>query len=117
MDGAHAFLKSGGVVLLNISYQYGPDRIASLHRAGSGFVHEGVVATTNWVPFDLGRPDLLDCLRLYALEEEKGGHDYAFSLYGHDGAFVNARAALKLYEEQGVSPQTKWQTHRFRYTG
>ncbi len=117
MDGARAFLKTGGIVFLNISYQYGPDRIASLHRDGSGFIYEGVVASTNWVPFDLGRQDLLDCLRLYALEEEKGGRDYAFSTDGRDGAFVNARTALRNYEDQGVSPLTKWQTHRFSYIG
>jgi hypothetical protein len=117
MDGARAFLKPGGIVLLNISFQYGPERIASLHRAGSGFAYEGVAASTGWVPFDLGRPDLLDCLRVYAREEEKGGPGYAFSEDGHDSAFVNARTALKTYEERGTSPLTKWQTHRFRHMG
>ena len=117
MNGARAFLKTGGIVLLNISYQYGPDRIASLHRDGSGFMHEGVVATTNWVPFDLGRRDLLGCLRRYALEEEKGGYTYAFSADGQDDAFMSAREALELYEKQGVSPLTRWQTHRFVHTG
>lgn len=117
MDSGRAFLKPGGIVLLNISFQYGPDRITSLHKAGSGFAYEGVAASTGWVPFDLGRPDLLDCLRLYAREEAKGGHDYAFSEDGRDGAFVNARTALKTYEEHGTSPLSKWQTHWFRHTG
>ncbi len=117
MDGARAFLKPGGIVLLNISYQYGPERVAQLHRAGSGFHHEGVVASTDWVPFDLNRPDLLNCLRLYAREEKRGGHDYAFSEDGFDDDFVNARTALKTYEDCGTSPFTKWQTHLFRYMG
>ena len=117
MEGARAFLKSGGIVLLNISFQYGPERLASLHRAGSGFAYEGVAASTVWVPFDLGRPDLLNCLRVYAREEDTGGPGYAFSEDGCDGAFISARTALKTYEECGTSPLTKWQTHRFRHTG
>jgi methylase of polypeptide subunit release factors len=117
MDGARAFLKPGGIVLLNISFQYGPDRVASLHRDGSGFAYEGVAASTGWVPFDLGRQDLLNCLRVYAREEETSGLGYVFSEDGRGGAFINARTALKTYEERGTSPMTKWQTHRFRHMG
>ena len=117
MDGARAFLKPGGIVLLNISLQYGRERVAQLHRAGSGFVHEGAVASTLWVPFDLNRQDLLDCLRLYAHEEEKGGYSYTFSEEGMEGDFVSAQTALKMYEYCGASPFTKWQTHLFRYVG
>jgi methylase of polypeptide subunit release factors len=117
MDGAKAFLKPGGIVLLNISLQYGPERVAELCRAGSGFIHEGVVASTIWVPFELDRPDLQECLHLYAREEEMGGYDYAFSEEGLEGDFVNAQTALKTYEYCGESPFTKWQTHMFRYMG
>jgi hypothetical protein len=117
MDGAKAFLKPGGIVLLNISLQYGMERVAQLHLAGSGFVHEGAVASSLWVPFDLNRQDLLECLRLYAREEEKGGYCYTFSEEGMEGDFVSAQTALKMYEYCGASPFTKWQTHLFRYMG
>jgi methylase of polypeptide subunit release factors len=117
LDGAKSFLKPGGIVLLNISLQYGKERLASLHKPGSGFVHEGIAASSLWVPFHLDRPDLLECLRLYACEEERGGYDYAFSEEGRDGDFVNARTALKTYEYCGASPFMKWQTHMFRYLG
>jgi hypothetical protein len=46
--------------------------------------------------------------------EEKGGDDYAFSKDGQDDSFINARTALKTYEDRGTSPLTKWQTHQFR---
>jgi hypothetical protein len=117
MDGAKAFLKPGGIVLLNISLQYGKERVAQLHLAGSGFVHEGADASSLWVPFDLNRQDLLECLRLYAREEEKGGYCYTFSEEGMEGDFVSAQTALKMYEYCGASPFTKWQTHLFRYMG
>lgn len=117
MDGAKAFLKPGGIVLLNISLQYGKERVAQLHRAGSCFAHEGIVASSLWVPFDLNRPDLLQCLHLYAREEEMGGYNYTFSEEGIEGDFVSAQTALKTYEYCGASPFTKWQTHLFRFKG
>ena len=55
------FLTDGGVVFLSISLQYGQRRIANLTNDAAGFTHGGVLATTDWVPFDLTRPDLLDC--------------------------------------------------------
>ena len=45
MSDARAYLKPGGLILLNISYQYGPDRVVELARM-DGFRYEGVTATT-----------------------------------------------------------------------
>ena len=114
LSGAREFLKRGGLVLLNISSQYGPERIGAL--AGmDGFYYEGVAASTDWVPFDLDRPDLLDCLAIYAGEEARGGLTYAFG--GDGGRVLNAREALERYRLDGASPLSKWQTHQFRFTG
>jgi methylase of polypeptide subunit release factors len=118
MDGAKEFLKQGGLVLLNISLQYGPERLASLSRDGSGFTYAGLAASTDWVPFDLNRPELLDCLKLYAKEETKGGTVYAFrDSIKKEARSISAREALVNYERYGINPLSKWQTHLFTYTG
>jgi hypothetical protein len=116
MSGARAYLRQGGLVLLNISFQYGSDRVMELARL-DGFRYEGVAATTDWVPFDLGRAELLDCLKIYALEEEKGGVGYAFGEDGSSGRIIDAREAFANFRRHGVSPLSKWQTHSFRYIG
>jgi methylase of polypeptide subunit release factors len=117
MDGAKDFLKKGGLVLLNVSLQYGPERLAALTRDGV-FTYAELAASTDWVPFDLGRPELLECLKQYACEETKGGTPYAFrASIKNDAPSLSAREALVNYERYGISPLTKWQTHLFRYTG
>jgi SAM-dependent methyltransferase len=108
------FLSRGGVVLLSISTQYGDRRIRSLADDAPGFDHGGVLATTDWVPFDLNRPDLLECLKNYVNEEQRGGLVYEFVLPGDPvKVFVNAQTALAHYERTGESPLSKWQTHLF----
>ena len=110
------FLVDGGVVFLSISYQYGRRRIANLTDGPAGFTHGGVLATTDWVPFDLTRPDLLDCLRAYVREEQRSGLAYEFKLPGGgDEDLVTAQAAMAYYERTGQSPLSKWQTHSFTY--
>jgi len=74
----------------------------------------GVLASTDWAPFDLGRADLLDCLRQYAVEETRGGLAYAFSPPGaREDAMIDARAVLARFDRTGESPLMKWQTHLF----
>ena len=108
------FLSRGGVVFLSISSQYGGKRIKSLADDAPGFDHGGVLATTDWVPFDLKRPDLLECLKNYVNEERRGGLEYEFVLPGdQSNVFVNAQAALAHYERTGESPLSRWQTHLF----
>lgn len=116
LDGARAVLKHDGIVFLSISFQYGPERVSRLAGEAPGFVHEGVLASTDWVPFDLGRPDLLHCLELYAEEEKRGGLAYVFpDPRAEFPATIDARAALEYFRQTGRSPLTKWQTHLFRY--
>ncbi len=115
LRGARKYLVDGGLVFLNISYQYGLARIEQLAKEIPGFTHEGILASTDWVPFDLGRPDLLHCLQLYAREEVGGGFEYTFSNPLHPDENINAQAALQLYHKTKQSPLSKWQTHLFRY--
>ena len=118
VDGARAFLKPGGIVLINASFQYSKERVLALAKASSGFQYAGVAASTACVPFDLARADLLTCLRNYAVEEQRGGLRYTFyETPNEDTPLIDANAALRNYEERGENPYTKWQTHRFAYSG
>ncbi len=114
INGAKEFLKKDGIVLLNVSFQYGAKRVEALYRDMDGFNYMGLAASTNWVPFDLNRPDLLDCLKVYAKEELNGGFDYTFSEEGSDDRLINAQTALDNFNRRGISPFTKWQTHLFK---
>ncbi|MDQ4078479.1 MAG: hypothetical protein M3220_19820 [Chloroflexota bacterium] len=118
LDGARSYLKEGGLVFLSISYQYGQQRVERLSEEIAGFVHRGILASTDWVPFDLSRPDLLRCLELYAQVERQGALEYTFQ---HPAALgdepMNAQAALSHFRTTGHSPVTKWQTHLFEYEG
>jgi hypothetical protein len=110
------FLVDGGVVFLSISSQYGRRRIANLTSDAAGFTHTGVLATTDWVSFDLTRPDLLDCLRTYVQEERRSGSEYEFALPGEKtDELVNAQTAMTFSERTGQSPLSMWQTHLFEY--
>jgi len=118
LAGAREFLKPGGVVLMNVSFQYGMERIRQMTESLGCFRYLGVAATTQSVPFDLNRPDLLDCLKTYVKEEKNGGMDYAFLRGGADERDVfNARTALEEFEQTGKSPLTKWQTQLFLFVG
>jgi SAM-dependent methyltransferase len=109
------YLKQGGVVFLSISYQYGNERIENLTSEAPGFVNDGVLAATDWVPFDLSRADLLRVLRLYVAEEARGGLEYTFRYPSREEGRMNARAAMSHYEATGESPLSKWQTYMFRF--
>ncbi len=117
LKGARPFLTAGGVVFLNISHQYGPQRVADLHQQIPGFSYGGVLAGTDWVPFDLQRPDLLHCLTLYAEEEQRGGLKYAFAHPEKPTVSMDAQTALAHFHRTQSSPLSKWQTHLFRYMG
>jgi 16S rRNA G966 N2-methylase RsmD len=114
LAGARQYLTPSGRVFLSVSSQYGMRRVMGLLDDVSGFKYGGILASTEWVPFDLARPDLLECLRLYAQEESRGGLSYDF----HDPAASGeqtrtATSALRRYEQSGESPLMKWQTHLF----
>lgn len=114
MRGAGEFLKPGGVTFLNLSFQYGAARVEQIARECPEFHCEGVLASTGWVPFDLARPDLLDCLELYARCERAGGPEYSFPSGDSPGKWMNAQVALERFRVNGESPLTKWQTLLFR---
>lgn len=114
LAGARKYLTASGRVFLSVSSQYGMQRVMRLLEDAPGFRYGGLLASTEWVPFDLARPDLLECLRLYAQEEARGGLSYAF----HDPAVNDdqmrtATVALERFFRCGESPLMKWQTHLF----
>lgn len=108
------FLAPDGVVFLNISAQYGQERIARLLIEAPGFVYGGVLSSSDWTPFDLARPDLLCNLHDYAAEEARGGLPYCFGGPQTPEQALDARAALALFHSSGRSPLSRWQVHLFR---
>jgi len=116
-DG-RSFLQEGGVVFLSISYQYGEKRIGSLANQIKGYTYGGILSSTEWVPFDLQRYDLLQCLEAYVEEERRGGIGYQFqSPETDEESTMNAKDALAHYKKTGKSPLSKWQTHLFNFEG
>ena len=116
---ARPYLKEGGVVFLNISYQYGKKRIDDLTQQIKGYIYRGILSSTEWVPFDLKRPELLLCLETYAEEERRGGFEYQFQNpeVADEESMMNAKEALACYQKTGKSPLSKWQTHLFHFKG
>jgi SAM-dependent methyltransferase len=112
LRGARRYLVPGSVVFLSVSHQYGRYRVERVCEEAPGFAYGGILSSTDWVPFDLRRPDLLRCLALYAEEERRGGAGYTFQS-AETGERLDARAALDSFKRSGVSPLSKWQTHLF----
>ncbi|MBI3462389.1 MAG: methyltransferase, partial [Planctomycetes bacterium] len=111
---ARSFLVPDGVVFLSVSLQYGLTRVERLCQDAPGFAYGGILSSTDWVPFDLRRPDLLHCLHLYAAEERQGGLEYTFRNPDEQTEErMCAQAALVHFEKTGRSPLSKWQTHLF----
>jgi SAM-dependent methyltransferase len=119
LRGARSFLKKGGVVFLSISYQYGRQRIDDLSRQIRGYAYGGILSSTEWVPFDLQRPELYHCLETYVEEERRGAIEYQFQDpdAGDAESWMNATEALTYFGRTGRSPFSKWQTHLFTFEG
>jgi len=113
LRGGRRYLRSGGIVLLSISSQYGLARIQHLVRDVPGYSYRDLLSTTELVPFDLTRPDLLHCLELYAAEEENGGLRYSFYDSRFPETTISATSALDLSRRTGTSPLMRWQVHLF----
>jgi SAM-dependent methyltransferase len=111
LAAARRFLRPGAVCLVQISAQYGAERIGRLERDVPGYRYRGVVESSSWVPFDLDRPDLRAALATYVAEERAGGLPYVFGT--PEGPTLTAG------EVDGLSgsPLTRWQVHRFDRTG
>jgi SAM-dependent methyltransferase len=113
LRGARRFLRPGGVIFLNISEQYGQERLLGLLRDVPGFHHDGLLVTTDFVPFDMRRTDLMLDVETYAAEEERGGPLYTFRDAADSGRIIDARSALDRYRSTGESPLSRWQVHAF----
>lgn len=113
LAGGKDFLRPGGIVLMQISRQYGSRRLQD-DLVTTGYEHQGVVATSGWLRWDMSRDDLSRLLEDMAAEEARGGPPYEFGDPAHpDGYPLSATAALEGYRANGVEPLTQWQVHRF----
>ena len=109
--GAVRYLRPGGLLLLSVSSQYGEGRVAGLLSETPGFRHDGVGATTDLVPFDMGRADLRQDVQTYAREEERGGLTYAFRHPRKPETPMTAIEAWNHFHATGESPLSRWQSH------
>lgn len=109
--GAVRYLRPGGLLLLSVSSQYGEGRVAGLLTEIPGFRHDGVGATTDLVPFDMGRADLKRDVHTYAREEDRGGLTYAFRNPRNPGMPMTAIEAWNHFTATGESPLSHWQSH------
>jgi len=110
MEDVAPFVVEGGVVLLNVSAQYGMTRVLALQS--SGFTYQEMLESTDPVPFDQARPDLARNLADYVAEEDRGGMAYEF--LSAAGETLLATEARRRYEATGKSPLSRWQVHLFR---
>jgi len=113
VGGAGRFLKTGGILALSVSRQYGTSRVMGLLDLDPTFEYAGVMASTDWVPFDMSRPDLRTDVEGYAAEEERGGLPYAFRHPDHPERDLTAIQALRHFRDTGASPLSRWQSHLF----
>ena len=114
---APEYLKPGGVLFLSVSIQYGMERVHGLLRETPGFRYEGIAASSDWVPFDMERPDLLENVLTYAREEERGGLPYAFRDPHDPARTMTAVEARQRYRATGESPLSRWQSHLLVWEG
>lgn len=115
MIGAARFLRAGSNALIQISAQYGADRIHAL-GAETGFQYRGLLDATEWVTFSLDRDDLWQAITDYVAEEHQGGLPYTFR-DARSMDVITASAALERYRTTGNPPLTQWQMHHFTYLG
>lgn len=107
-----AYLKAGAPILMQVSYQYG-DRIPLLASGVPGISYRGVAGETDWVTFDMTRPDLAVNVADYAAEEARGGLPYRFR--HPDGGNMTAFEAQEHFSATGRSPLSRWQMHLLRF--
>ena len=111
--GAGPYLKLGGILCLSVSRQYGMSRTMGLLDLDPTLDYAGVLASTEWVPFDMGRDDLRQDVETYAAEERRGGLRYAFRHPEDPERDLSAIEALEHHERTGNSPLSRWQSHLF----
>lgn len=111
--GAGPYLKVGGVICLAVSWQYGLSRVMGLLDLDPTLDYAGVLASSDWVPFDMGRPDLRECVAIYAAEENRGGLKYPFRHPEDPERELSAREVQEIYVARGLSALSRWQCHLF----
>lgn len=111
LDGAAPYLAPGAEVLLQVSHQYGAERISGLGRAGYEYVSQ--LGSSEWVPFDMSREDLHAAVVDFAAEEARGGAPYEF-LHPEREEPIDATTALALWQEERRNPLSRWQMHHLR---
>ena len=111
--GAGRYLKPGALLFLSVSTQYGMERLRGLSRVDPGFRYRGVAATSDWMRFDMDRPDLRRNVLTYAGEEERGGLRYCFRDPRNPKTRLTAVEARDRYRACGESPLSRWQSHLF----
>ena len=115
--GAVRYLSPGGLLLLSVSAQYGEGRVSGLLRETPGFRHDGVAASTDLVPFDMGRADLKRDVLTYAREERRRGLTYAFRNPRVPQTPMTAIEAWNHFQATGESPLSRWQSHLLVWEG
>lgn len=113
--GAARFLRRGANALIQISAQYGLERVRRL-AGETGFAYQGLLESTEWTNFSLDREDLWQAITDYVAEEHQGGLPYEFR-DARTLDTISAGAALQMYRTTGRPPLTQWQMHHFRYLG
>ena len=93
------------------------ERVRRLLRETPGFRYEGIAASSDWVPFDMERPDLLENVLTYAREEERGGLPYAFRDPHDPARTMTAVEARQRYRKTRESPLSRWQSHLLVWEG
>ena len=115
--GAPNYLKPGAILFLSVSIQYGMERVRGLLRETPGFRYERIAASSDWVPFDMARPDLEENVLTYAREEERGGLPYAFRDPRDPEREMTAVEAWQRFRRTGESPLSRWQSHLLLWKG
>lgn len=113
--GAGRYLRPGSNALIQISAQYGGERVRRL-ALETGFDHRGLLETTEWTPFVLERDDLWKAITDFVAEEHQGGLPYEFR-DARTLETITAGEALDTYRTTGRPPLTRWQMHHFVYLG
>lgn len=111
-----SLLRADGRLFLQISVQYGDLRIRSLAATKTRLRYEGLLASTDWVLFDLEREDLRTLLAQYVAEERRGAFRYKFGdPRTHGATHLTATEAQDIARRDGWSPLTRWQVHEYVY--
>ena len=111
LNQANEYLSKDGVIFLNVSSQYGIDRISELNSGPYFFGN--ILESTDWEEFDLHRADLYDYIKNYIKEENESGCKYEF-FDTSTKKIINANDALEKFRKNGEIPHTKWQVYIFK---